>query len=977
MTASQLPHDAVRTDDQLRQHDAAARARALEIRSFIVEAPAGAGKTELLTQRYLRLLATVTEPEAIIAITFTNKAAAEMRNRILGNLQTAANEVLPDKPHQKITYGLARAALACDEKYQWRILQQPSRLRVMTIDSLCGMLARQMPFLTRFGSQPAISDDPDALYEEAANRTVEKLEAAGTPDSLIVQQALAHLDNDAPKLVGLITEMLSRRDQWRRYLEDGRLSVDSDVVAAAIQAIVVEELVRAHTTIDDAMQNELMPLAAYALAHVSGNAAFAALDGWEEPLTPGLDDLPRWRALAVFLMTDGKWRSPKGINAKHGFPADDKTGDQRSRMMALLSGFGERPEQAAALWRVMSLPACDRHDEEFLLVRVFIALLQMADAELQAVFRERKTCDFIEVSARAIEALGDEDGPSDMALRLDYAVRHLLVDEFQDTSPTQIDLLTRLTEGWQAGDDRTLFCVGDPMQSIYRFRKAEVGLFLEAKKAGIGHIALEPLRLSLNNRSAAEVIEWVNRDLAQIFPPADQPIRGDITYRSFVTNHAPMSEAGVTIHPVVVAGKPTGAEANAREVETILQIIDQTRAGGRDRKIAVLVRGRGHLEPLVAESRRSLPDLRFQAVEGERLSSRQWIADAVILTRALLQLADRVNWLALLRAPWCGLTLSDLHALAGFDRESTLWELINQPERLAAMSEDGQRRLLAVRTSLQEVFAHRGHQSLSRWIQGAWLLLNGPATLPDAAAANDIDAYFSLVERLDTAGGFELDRLEAELEDLYSAPDPQASGDLFFMTIHKSKGLEFDTVILPGLHRKTGGDDEAMLIWDEIATAEGSTQLVVAPYLPKRLNKDEASVYTFLKELESTRGQNEVLRVLYVAATRAIRHLHWVGVATVDKSGKVKPPGSTALALLWPIVGGRFEGVGDGGPISQGAEFPSYERICARSAPARLRIHRGFPEHGRRAGRGNFLTGHGRRYSRLRVARCHRGNDHP
>src|SRR3990167_4349431 len=93
------------------QEDAINRERALELDSFIVEAPAGAGKTELLTQRYLKLLQTVEEPEEIVAITFTNKAAAEMRIRILDSLTAAANDALPDKPHKQETFDLAKTAL--------------------------------------------------------------------------------------------------------------------------------------------------------------------------------------------------------------------------------------------------------------------------------------------------------------------------------------------------------------------------------------------------------------------------------------------------------------------------------------------------------------------------------------------------------------------------------------------------------------------------------------------------------------------------------------------------------------------------------------------------------------------------------------------------------------------------------------------------------------------------------------------------
>src|SRR5512144_2519652 len=129
----------------LRAADAWARERALDVRhSFIVQAPAGAGKTELLTRRYLALLATVEQPESILAITFTRKAAAEMRDRIVGAVRAPD----PARPLHERTLALARAALAADEVRGWGLLAQPGRLRIQTIDALNLGLARRLPLLS-------------------------------------------------------------------------------------------------------------------------------------------------------------------------------------------------------------------------------------------------------------------------------------------------------------------------------------------------------------------------------------------------------------------------------------------------------------------------------------------------------------------------------------------------------------------------------------------------------------------------------------------------------------------------------------------------------------------------------------------------------------------------------------------------------------------------------------------------------------
>ena len=121
--------------------------------TFHTEAPAGAGKTEQLTQRNLRLLAVVEHPEEVLALTFTNKAATEMRDRILGSLERAARGEVPDQPHKLLTFDLASRVLAHDAARDWQLLGHPGRLRITTIGGLCASLAREMPYLRRFRRQ--------------------------------------------------------------------------------------------------------------------------------------------------------------------------------------------------------------------------------------------------------------------------------------------------------------------------------------------------------------------------------------------------------------------------------------------------------------------------------------------------------------------------------------------------------------------------------------------------------------------------------------------------------------------------------------------------------------------------------------------------------------------------------------------------------------------------------------------------------
>ena len=879
--------------------DAESRRRALEPGSFIVEAPAGAGKTELLTQRVLMLLARVEEPEEVVAITFTNKAAAEMRHRILDALARAASGDVPSAAHKRITFDLATAALAVSARRGWNLLDHPGRLRVTTIDAFCAGLARQMPVLSRFGAQPRTVEDARRHYDDAARCALAWLEEEGE-HAEAVARALAHVDNDAARLAGLLADMLARRDQWLRHAFE---SQPSRYVERGLRTLIARDLQRVAAALLARSQEALMPVARFAAGNVADDHALAPLRDWERPLRAEPEELPLWRAVATLLLTE-KDEPRKALTVKQGFPPKVCEA-QKAALLSFVAGLSSA--DIGALSQLRRLPDPDYTEEEWATVTALATLLKLAAGELWGVFFNAGEVDFIEVASRALQALGDPQAPTDLALALDYRLRHLLVDEFQDTSPAQVELLQKLTADWVPDDGRSLFLVGDPMQSIYRFRKADVGLFLAAARAGIGTVPLERLSLYRNNRSCAAVVDWVNATFAHVFPVQDDAAAGAIEYREFAAARAPLADAGVSVHALVAAKDDDG---DAMEAAAILAVIDAERRAEPQRAVAVLVRARKHLTALVASIRRHRPDLRFTAVEIEALDARQPVQDLLSLTRALHHRADRVSWLAILRAPWCGLTLADLHALAADDFNATLWSLLNDGERCARLSADGQARLGHVRVALAEALRQQGRQSPARWVAGAWLRLGGPACLANATELADCEAFFDLVARLDAAGRFSPEQLEKEMLRLFGAPDAAADGTLQLMTLHKAKGLEFDTVILPGLHRKPGGGDLPLMRWEEVIL-DGVTEHLVAAPMKKRGQKDVVTPYDYLGALERQRAAHEAARVLYVGATRAIRHLHLVGVATRNARGEVKPPANTFLELLWPAVADRFVAAGE------------------------------------------------------------------
>jgi ATP-dependent exoDNAse (exonuclease V) beta subunit len=888
--------------------DAWQRSRALDpLRSFIVQAPAGSGKTELLIQRYLALLARVEAPEEIVAITFTRKAAGEMRERVLDALVTARGERPPQTDHERRTWELARAARERDAQAGWGIGTSPGRLRIQTIDSLCAGLTRQMPVLSGFGAQPESVEDASALYLEAARRTLDQLETAG-PWSAAVGRVLLHLDNNVEIAERLLASMLARRDQWLRHVADSQSRrLRRDTLEEALANLTLDALEALREQVPEELVPELLALARFAAANLAqpgSESVIRELQGIHE--LPGATpaDLPRWRAIAeLLLVKDGGLRQE--ANATLGFPAP--SGERDSARKARLQDYKARFEALLATLRAHAgfieeldltrkLPPAAYSTVQWEVVEALTQVLPIAVAELELLFRERGQVDFTAVSQAAVRALGGEDEPTDLGLALDYRIRHLLVDEFQDTSQSQYELLVHLTAGWQPGDGRTLFVVGDPMQSIYRFREAEVALYLRARREGIGAVRLEPLTLSTNFRSQAGLVEWANGCFQRVLPEREDLASGAVPFAPSHAIHAGLPGEAVTVHALL-------DDDREAEAELVARLVRAARSEDAKQRVAILVRARTHLDAIVPALKRA--GLRFQAIEVESLGQRPVVRDLHALTRALLHAGDRVAWLALLRAPWCGLTLADLEALAGREHDACIWDLAQRPDVLARMSQDGQARLVHVRERLRTCIAQRRREPLRRWIEGAWLALGGPAAAQGPADLDDAQVFLGLLDELEEGGDLpDFAALAERVSKLHAQPDPGADETLQLMTIHKAKGLEFDTVILPGLGRAPHAKDPRLLLWLERPRARRGSDLLLAPIRERSQQADP--IYAYLDVLDSAKQAHEDGRLLYVAATRARNRLHLIGHAQIRDKG-VQADGRSLLKQLWPVVGEAFE----------------------------------------------------------------------
>lgn len=943
------------TELRITSLDQPARDEALDTRSsYIVQAPAGSGKTELLTHRFLKLLAQVDEPEEILAITFTRAATAEMRSRILKKLEAARSNPVPQEQDDAMLIS-ARAALAHSEARGWRLLEQPQRLDIQTIDSLCMRIAHEQPLFARMGGHLQPQENARPLYEDAARRTLANLGGRNDELNAALMHLLALRDNNLPDCQSLIAEMLSQRDQWLHAFpltvelsEDDWSAIRAQLETPFKQAVQstltkVHYLLNAETVI----AAELIALANYACGNTN-DIDIGALSHLRMLPGPSETFLEQWKCFCRLLLTGGAdareqaWR--KQVTTKEGFPAsatrrkDSEEQQHKDRMMSLIRRLSQIDGLLELLSQVRHLPPARYDENQWQILRDVFTILRYSVAELRVLFAEQNAVDFIELGIAALAVL-EQEHPTEHSLAVSERIHHLLVDEFQDTSRRQHRLLQMLICAWSTGDGRTCFLVGDPMQSIYMFRQAEVELFEQVRQSGIVSADQQhecrPLQLSANFRSHAGLTGPLNEHFEKIFSGAHALGSAAVTFSRSESVATALSDESVYLHPQflpgVNRGKPSKEDRHAarqQEAAEVLQVIEDhlpriAEAAANPNAsytVAVLARARQHLASIAQQLREH--DIPYRSVELEVLAERQEVLDLLSLTRALMHPMDRVAWLSVLRAPWCGLTLHDLHILCGEDEKQftrmPVIELIGQ--RLPLLSSDGQQRLERVSAILSRALEVRYKQaqspSLSLWIERVWHSLGGPLCL-DAMQLENARVFFAMLDDV-APDGIQFDN---QLSRLFAQPDPRA-GERFgvqLMTIHKAKGLGFDVVIVPGLERSTGRDKQPLICMLERVSLDhpSEDELLVAPIGSR--GGARHPLYQWVQKQRKLRENEERKRVFYVACTRARRELHCMGAAIVSSKDKQQPtiqpasihPGdeNSLLAAAWPALEAEFASV--------------------------------------------------------------------
>ncbi|MDI4652644.1 MULTISPECIES: exodeoxyribonuclease V subunit beta [Pseudoalteromonas] len=860
--------------------DSQARKDALNLESKIIKAPAGSGKTGLLTNYYLKLLSVVSHPREIQAMTFTNKAAREMAERILLSLNRAKSGFKPNNDFEKENIELAHAALKNSAKRGWCIEENINMLQISTIDSFCKKLLmhtageHEGTLATR-----NVSNDPHLLYKKAITELLYlHTDSKYGPQ---IRNLIAHFGNKVNRVEKLLIEMLETRERWIPVLFMQKTQVREALESKRASFIVNTS----QETFNTVKGNELRLRSVFRLLNNLGsNLSAFCENGFDCDLIQNIDT---FKAISKVLLT-ATGAPKKRFTKNDGIPADLS----KTEKDALTSELKAVTEMCGAeIAKLSALPRPEFKETEWTLLEATFNVMPLALAKLALTFKQAGEVDFTEVAMGAVRALNSESGVStESAINKSQTIKHILVDEFQDSNDTQLVMLELLTESWSENDGNTLFIVGDPMQSLYGFRNANVNIFMKAQY-GIGNVALNNLQLETNFRSFNGVVDWVNGVFETAFPQDNDLLNAACKYTKSEAIKLGTSEQ----NSVEVHGFLDDDDAK-EEAAFIAEQVKNIHSKEPNATIAVLGRTRSVLKPVLAELENQ--NLHAKAVNVSKINKEPLCITAIALARILIDDLDKLAWLTVLNSGLVGLSLNDIEAIFKIDEDPYL-----------AVNDDKVHDILTGATltsycnSMKEINAAldaKRNKDFELVLEGLWLKLNGPSLAETSTDTDNVSIFFDVFKGTQSCD-LNLSWLDRQLDNLYAKPKPLANNSrpVELMTIHGSKGLEFDYVFIPGMHKRGPNTPSRLFSWGKV---EDRDLGVMACSEAIGIKGVDITYHNYLNKLNAIKEQHELVRLMYVAVTRAVKQAFLTGKVSCKDDEISAPPKNS----LFFTIGSTF-----------------------------------------------------------------------
>ena len=886
-----LPFD--EGDDSLESRidarDRDARARAVDPRfNVALEASAGTGKTRVLVDRYLNLLKAGVDPVHILAVTFTRKAATEMRDRILSSLRLAAER------------GEIPAA-------RWRELRdRTGDIAVSTIDAFCLSLLREFPLEADLDPGFSMADETEVprLIDEALDRALRACRAVAREDENVAL-VFAQLGDRRAKagLAALLSRRLVAPEVLRRYLAQGPPEWTVATVAT-----------RGASALRDVFAGMRGGLAAF-LGSGPAIPAFRLLARhlqWldDEAAAPPAAAVHAAfaRARGYFLTQDGKPRS-RMVAKKSDF----RTGADYERHRDLVLGHAPA---------IVTAHASYRRDLNALVARGVWRMYSIAERYYRATLDAHAVLDFPDVLLYTLKLLGQMEEFAQSRYRLESRYHHVLVDEFQDTSRAQWELVSLLVRAWGEGAglayqgplEPTVFIVGDRKQSIYGFRDADVAVLGEAGRAIAQLRPGSDVRRSISRsfRSVPALLAFVNdvcADLDKVPGRADAFVYGEDDIFPVPAEGEPEGSplrGGPGLGLIPGPDVETCAATTAAEIAALVRdgVTVRDRDTGvprpvRPGDVAILFRTReSHREFEDALARAGLPSYVYK---GLGFFDADEIKDLLALLWYLAEPASDLRAAAFLRSRFVRLSDEALRRLAPGLAEAlavrSRGSLDPPGPADPELDPADQARLAAARASSARWRARADRMPPAELVdlvlhESAYgVELRGPRF---QQARENLKKFRALLRRIQNRGYATFGRIASHLDRLAVGDESNASLDatnaVNLMTVHAAKGLEFPIVFVVNLARGTGNRRDYIRIGTQQVSGTASSVASVA-------------VGDFVSEYDEdaqAREREETKRLLYVALTRARDRLY---LSSVLKDGRIVPGrGSLAEVLPPPLL---------------------------------------------------------------------------